>query len=184
MGTDPSQIDDYAWHTDNSDWESKPVGQKKPNPWGLYDMHGNAAEWVLDQHDAEHYTSFSGKLVSSADAICWPTVLFPRVIRGGSWDDEISACRSASRGQSSDDDWRSYDPNSPQSPWWFASDESQIVGFRIIRPLVVPSRDEWTKYWDADLESITEVANRRIDKEGRGERVSLTLSYLKQLLIY
>ncbi|NOY41210.1 MAG: formylglycine-generating enzyme family protein [Planctomycetes bacterium] len=170
FGDDPDKIGEYAWHTDNSDWEAHPVGEKKPNPWGLYDMHGNAAEWVLDEYDAKHYASFAGRLTSAKEAVRWPTVLFPRVLRGGSWDEEIRACRSASRGQSSDDDWRSYDPNSPQSPWWFASDESQIVGFRIVRPLAAPPREEWAKYWDADLEEISRVTNLRIDEEGRGER--------------
>jgi len=170
FGDDPAKIDDYAWHTDNSDWEAQLVGQKLPNPWGLYDMHGNAAEWVLDEYNAEHYATLQGSGVSTAQAIRWPTKLFPRVLRGGSWDHEIQDCRSASRGQSDDDTWRSYDPNSPQSPWWFASDESQGVGFRIVRPLQPPPKQEWAKYWDADLEVITRVVNRLIDEEGRGER--------------
>jgi len=170
FGDDPAKIDDYAWHTDNSDWEAQLVGQKLPNPWGLYDMHGNAAEWVLDQYDAEHYGTLQEHGVSAAQAILWPTKLFPRVLRGGSWDHEIQDCRSASRGQSDDDEWRSYDPNSPQSPWWFASDESQGVGFRIVRPLQPPPKQEWAKYWDANLEVIERVVNRRIDEEGRGER--------------
>jgi hypothetical protein len=79
-------------------------------------------------------------------------------------------CRSAARRPSHDDDWRSYDPNSPQSPWWFASDESQDVGFRIVRPRDLPPRSEWPKYWDADLPEIQEVVDHRIDDEGRGER--------------
>ncbi len=170
FGDDLSKIDDYVWHTDNSDWEAQLVGKKLPNPWGLYDMHGNAQEWVLDQYEAEHYATLQGGCISTAKAICWPNKLYPRVLRGGSWDHEIRDCRSASRGQSDDDEWRSYDPNSPQSPWWFASDDSQGVGFRIIRPLHVPPKEEWAKYWDADLEAITKVVNRRIDKEGRGER--------------
>ena len=170
FGDDPAKIDDYAWYTDNSDWEAHPVGQKLPNPWGLFDMHGNAAEWVLDQYDAEHYSTLLDHRVSAIEAICWPTKLYPRVLRGGSWDHEIQDCRSASRGQSDDDEWRSYDPNSPQSPWWFASDESQGVGFRIVRPLQPPPRQQWAKYWDADLEAISQVVNRRIDEEGRGER--------------
>ena len=117
FGDDPTRLDDYAWHTDNSDWEAHPVGEKKPSAWGLYDMHGDVAEWVLDQYDAEHYASLRGPKVTAAEAICWPTQLYPRVLRGGSWDHAAVDCRSAARGQSSDDEWRSYDPNSPQSPW-------------------------------------------------------------------
>ena len=170
FGNDPAQLDQYAWYTDNSDWEAHPVGQKRPNPWGLYDMHGNVEEWVLDQYDARWYAGLKGRSITAAEAILWPTQLYPRVLRGGSWDDEPSACRSASRGQSDDDQWRGYDPNEPKSPWWFASDASQDVGFRIVRPLEPPPRDQWSKYWDADLEEIRRVADFRIDEEGRGQR--------------
>ena len=41
FGDDESQLADYAWYADNSDSHTHPVGQKKPNQWGLYDMHGN-----------------------------------------------------------------------------------------------------------------------------------------------
>ena len=49
-GDDPgyTNLSDYAWYYRNSNWQTQPVGQKLPNPWGLYDMHGNASEWCLD----------------------------------------------------------------------------------------------------------------------------------------
>ena len=99
-----------------------------------------------------------------------PTKLYPRVLRGGSWNMDPPLLRSAARRASNDDEWRRTTPNSPQSPWWFASDESQDVGFRIVRPLEPPPREEWSKYWDADVPAIQEVADHRIDNEGRGER--------------
>jgi formylglycine-generating enzyme len=172
FGDDPAKLGDYAWYYDNADDKTHDVGGKKPNAWGLYDIHGNACEWVLDEYREDWYATLSGKkpeLYGDA-AICWPTKLYPRVLRGGSWFVDPEACRSASRRPSNDDDLRSYDPNSPQSPWWFASDEAQDIGFRIVRPLDPPPRDQWTKYWDADIPEIQEVVDHRIDDEGRGER--------------
>ena len=48
FGDEVKQLDDYAWHGYNSEYMYHPVAKKKPNQWGLYDMHGNVAEWVLD----------------------------------------------------------------------------------------------------------------------------------------
>ena len=173
FGDDPASLPQYAWNYEHAeeDYVTSKVGQLKPNPWGLYDMYGNVSEWVLDQYDAEHYGKFAGRTVDASEFIDWPTKLYPRVLRGGSWSTEDAAdCRSASRRQSDDEEWRSYDPNTPKSPWWFASDEGQTVGFRVVRPRVPPPRAEWPKYWEADVQQIREHVNRRIDEEGRGER--------------
>lgn len=55
FGDDPAKLGDYAWFKDNAEGKSHPVGQKKPNPWGLYDMYGNIAEFVRDEHQEEYY---------------------------------------------------------------------------------------------------------------------------------
>ncbi len=55
FGDDPSKLGDYAWFKDNAEGKSHPVGQKKPNPWGLYDMYGNIAEFVRDEHQEDYY---------------------------------------------------------------------------------------------------------------------------------
>jgi len=55
FGDDPSKLGDYAWFKDNADGKTHPVGQKKPNPWGLYDIYGNVAEFVRDEHQENYY---------------------------------------------------------------------------------------------------------------------------------
>ena len=83
----------YAWYTLNSSGATHPVGQKAPNPWGLYDVHGNVREWVQDWYAADYYSSSpvtdpTGPATGSGSG---------RVIRGGSWDDVAVDLRSASR---------------------------------------------------------------------------------------
>ncbi|MCX6879423.1 MAG: SUMF1/EgtB/PvdO family nonheme iron enzyme [Verrucomicrobia bacterium] len=55
FGDDPAQLGDYAWFQDNDGGKSHPVGQKKPNPWGLYDIHGNVCERVADTYVRDYY---------------------------------------------------------------------------------------------------------------------------------
>ena len=170
FGDDHEQLARYGWYVENADGQSHRVGLLKANAWGLNDMHGNVAEWVLDEYLADSYARWSAKPEPRRAGVRWPTRLYPRVLRGGSWTDPAERCRCAARGRSDDDEWRSEDPNSPQSPWWFASDESQDVGFRIVRPVEPPPRGEWNRYWEADIPVIQRVVDHRIDQEGRGER--------------
>jgi sulfatase modifying factor 1 len=167
FGDDPSQLGEYAWYFDNSDETTHPVGQKKPNPWGLYDIYGNVAEWTVDQILEDGYARFKGRRVRQWEAVVWPTKLFPRALRGGHWDDMATACRSAARMASNDPEWKSEDPNIPLSPWWFTSDPSRGVGFRIVRSLDKLPDDIMEKFWEADIDEIREDVQNRLD-EGRG----------------
>lgn len=91
--SDPTKLGDYAWFEDNSNWKSQKVGTKKPNPWGLYDMHGNVAEWCLDRYEADYYGKFAGTLAVAP--LNRPNAVFPCVVRGGSWDDSPKKLRPA-----------------------------------------------------------------------------------------
>ncbi len=170
FGDDPEAIDAYGWYEDNSDYETHAVGTKQPNAWGLYDMHGNAAEWVLDGYQTDHYSQLQSG-TSAAAAVAWPTKLFPRVIRGGSWLSVASDCRSAARQQSDDPEWNLSDPNLPKSPWWFTEEQATGVGFRIVRPLEPMDAAMQKQVWDADIERIRQDVADRLD-EGRGAQTA------------
>ncbi|MCA9218572.1 MAG: formylglycine-generating enzyme family protein, partial [Planctomycetales bacterium] len=164
---DADQIDEYAWHYGNSDDAYHAVGQKKPNAWGLHDMHGNVAELCLDQYYEDTYSKFGGKTVNAWDAIQWTKTMFPHVIRGGGWDCDAEQLRSAAR--RSTEDWRDSDPNVPKSPWWFTDEPSQAVGFRIIRPLKVPTKEQQQQVYRIDSDKLQMAVEFRLE-EGRGIR--------------
>lgn len=130
FGDDVTKLGEYAWYTENSDAQPHPVGKKKPNAWGLYDMHGNVAEWVLDEYDKDFYATVKARAINP---VLLPTEKrYPNVVRGGSWDDDAARLRSAAR-RASNADWSKRDPQRPQSIWWHT--EAIMVGFRIVRPL-------------------------------------------------
>ncbi len=101
--------DTMAWYKDNSDGHPHPVGQKKPNQWGLYDMHGNVWEWCSDWYGAYPV----GEVRDPAG----PDSGLYRVNRGGSFAGGVTGCRSAGR-----------DFDTPK-------DSSGIIGFRLARSL-------------------------------------------------
>lgn len=144
-GDDPKMIDEYAWYYGNADDKYQKVGQKKPNPWGLHDMHGNVLEWVLDRYDEKFYDTMKG------DPVLAPynkpgTDLYPRVSRGGSWYDDPEYCRSATRFKS-EAAWKTQDPQLPKSIWYHT--DAEWLGFRLVRPLKVPPTPKMTEIWNS-----------------------------------
>jgi formylglycine-generating enzyme required for sulfatase activity len=87
--SDSSRLGEYAWYADNSSSTTHPVGQRKPNAWGLYDVHGNVREWVQDW-----YGKYPAETVTDPQG---PSSGSDRVLRGGGWNSVARRCRSAYR---------------------------------------------------------------------------------------
>ena len=104
------EVTHYAWYFDNSPNGTQPVGLKKPNAWGLYDMHGNVMEWCFDWYHELYYQQ-----CGDVDNPTGPEIGTARVIRGGSWQFGPEAARSAYRNSSN-----------PES-------SSNMIGFRVAR---------------------------------------------------
>ena len=148
FGNDPADAQAYAVYRDNSNRGGEAVGSRKPNPWQLYDMHGNVTEWTMDQYDPAFYAD-SGK----DNPVNLPKTLFPRVTRGGSWAHDVSLTRCAAR-LPSHPDWKAMDPQLPRSAWWHT--DAPFVGFRLVRPRVQPGPEVIQRYW---LEAIEDYGD-------------------------
>lgn len=98
FGEDPAAISEHAWTEINSDGRYRPVAQKRPNPFGIYDLYGNRQEWCLDNFSPDFYS-----ISPQIDPLCEDD-RGVRVLRGGTHTDAVEFCTSARRwGQDADD---------------------------------------------------------------------------------
>lgn len=142
-----AELDKFAWYEANSGNKYHKVGEKSPNAWGLYDMHGNVAEWTLDQYDEKYFSTIANH---PKDPLIKPTSRHPRTLKGGNFQDDASLVRSSAR-LKSNLDWNRRDPQIPRSRWWNA--DAPFIGFRVVRPEKKPSEAEIEKFYATYLEN-------------------------------
>jgi formylglycine-generating enzyme required for sulfatase activity len=132
FGDDPARLDEYAWYAKNANDTTHPIGSKKPNGWGLYDLMGNVAEWCMDHYAPDDYKKYAANPLTIRPLRKPTSFKYSYVARGGSWADDPPRCRSAAR-RGSDKSWLKRDPQRPQSIWWMT--DADFVGFRVVRPV-------------------------------------------------
>lgn len=114
FGDDESQLGDHAWFGSNSEQRTHTVGKKKPNGWGLHDLHGNVWEWCWDWHDSYEVTNDSDNGVTRTDPVGPPSGGW-RVLRGGAFDSGPWFLRAADR------------------DWFRPELQGRSLGFRCVR---------------------------------------------------
>jgi formylglycine-generating enzyme required for sulfatase activity len=167
FGDDEAKLGDYAWFNKNAnepdgDTGYHPIMQKKPSPWGLYDIYGNVAEWCIDEYDAKWYQKFAGKVTDAKDTINWPKTLYNRVLRGGFYDADPADLRSAARSESNKL-MNALDPQIPKSPHWMS--DGFFIGFRVVSPATPPPAAEQEKWWNADDPTTIETIKRDRERQ-------------------
>ncbi|HBE68839.1 MAG TPA: transcriptional regulator, partial [Planctomycetaceae bacterium] len=182
FGEDEDELEEYAWYYDNADDLPHPVGEKKPNAFGLHDMHGNVMEWAIDGYTDDGYASLSEKEqpLAALDTIRWAESYDNRVVRGGSFQDDPEQLRAAAKLTSDDDNWREDDPNSPLSPWWYTSDPTRGIGFRIFRSYKPIEKQMIAKFWEIDNEDIEFDVDFRLTG-GRGAKAVVDPSLAEEI---
>ena len=114
FGDNAAELGEYAWYGENSDSQTHPVGQKQPNAFGLYDMHGNVWEWCADDWHESYKGAPKDGSVWIKDNKNYEAPETNKLLRGGSWSHVAQNCRSASRS------------------YYSARNQSYSIGFRVV----------------------------------------------------
>ncbi|HVZ55074.1 MAG TPA: SUMF1/EgtB/PvdO family nonheme iron enzyme [Chitinophagaceae bacterium] len=147
FGNDTAGLSRYAWYAGNSGGTYHQVARLQPNAFGLYDMLGNVAEWVLDQYDPDYFSRMAD---GQRDPVRLPTSRHPHLLKGGSYSDPAPELRCANR-ISWRPEWNRRDPQIPKSKWWLT--DAPFAGFRLVRPLNPPSPEEAEKFFTLYLDN-------------------------------
>ena len=133
FGNSPELLQENGWFAENSKDQYHRPKKFPPNKFGLFDMHGNVAEWVHSKQSNQEWG---------------------RVVKGGSWADEATETRATAR-KLSRPSWKMEDPQIPKSIWYLTN--AQSVGFRVVRPRIPPPEEEWNLWWSTGVESIRTI---------------------------
>ncbi|NNE01101.1 MAG: formylglycine-generating enzyme family protein [Pirellulaceae bacterium] len=158
FGDDPSDAQDYCVFDQGSRTGPEPVGSRAPNRWGIHDMHGNVAEWVLQAKTLRDHRQLSKP---ANDSVRFQ-MLREMVLKGGDWTKPIDHCRTSIREYATGRLWQ-YDPQFPSSPHWLSGDDTSRIGFRIVSPLIPHSRDKLEQFWGPDSGLLRDDIESQID---------------------
>ncbi|MBL8809119.1 MAG: formylglycine-generating enzyme family protein [Planctomycetaceae bacterium] len=161
-GNDESALPKYARYSrSETDAEAGPlsVGSLEPNAWGLHDMHGNVAEWVIDQYMTNAWDELPRRTNARGPAANYGRYIHPRVYKGGSWMDFADCVRSAVRFASTSE-LNEYDPEVPYSAHWLASEAARGIGFRVVRSLEPEPPEVIARFWNPVPEQAEDLEER------------------------
>ncbi len=152
-GDDLKSATEFAWFGQKEGSVYHKAKQKKPNAYGLYDMHGNVLELTLDAYVENRKKHFGKDKVRNP----WvkATKPYPHVTKGGQWKYPLEKIVASAR-TPTQPRWKRTDPQNPKSIWAFSN--APFLGFRVVRPVTIPTAKEIYHYWNSGTELDGEMA--------------------------